>query len=335
MVKTFKMRPISKRLLFFLVLGLLVVTYNAEAQVRRGTFIPYSTVGFGVGTSNYYGDMASYTTPLRSTFGMMRWNVSGNYTRHFTPRLAARASFTYARIVGEDYKMNKNDPTNLRFPRNLSFRNDLKEFAVVGIFKLTPDNRSYDRRPQFSAYLFGGIAVVAHNPKALDTLGGNWIKLQSLGTEGQGRPGYAKPYSLIQFAIPVGIGVRYKINDRFDISAELGFRKTFTDYLDDVAGNYADPAVFADNPLALKMANRSGERYTVRKGHDRTDGLTKYTQAIYNSGDADPFQVLKDNNYGSVNTSRGNSPSLKDNYLIGTIHINYVLPTQIKCPPLK
>ncbi len=113
MVKTFKMRPISKRLSFLLVLGLLVVTYNADAQVRRGTFIPYSTVGFGVGTSNYYGDMASYTTPLKSTFGMMRWSVTGNYTRHFTPRLAARASFTYARIVGDDYKMNKNDPTNL------------------------------------------------------------------------------------------------------------------------------------------------------------------------------------------------------------------------------
>ena len=335
MVKTFKMRPISKKLLFFLVLGLLVVTYNAEAQVRRGTFIPYSTVGFGVGTSNYYGDMASYTTPLRSTFGMMRWSVTGNYTRHFTPRLAARASFTYARIVGDDYKMNKKDPTNIRFARNLSFRNDLKEFAIEGIFKLTPDNRSYDRRPQFSAYLFGGIAVVAHNPKALDTLGGNWVKLQSLGTEGQGRPGYEKPYSLIQFAIPLGIGVRYKINDRFDIGAELGFRKTFTDYLDDVAGNYADPAVFADNPLALKMANRSTERYSVKKGVDRTDGLKQFVATAYNITTEDPFSVVKQNYGTPAGYQRGTSPSLKDNYLIGTIHVNYVLPTQIKCPPLK
>lgn len=334
MLKIFKMRPISERLSLLLVLGLLVVTYDAEAQVRRSTFIPYSTVGFGIGTSNYYGDMASYTTPLRSTFGMMRWNMSGNYTRHFTPRLAARASFTYARIAGDDYKMNKKDPTNLRYARNLSFRNDLKEFAIEGIFKLTPDNRSYDRRPQFSAYLFGGIAVVAHNPKALDTLGGNWVKLQSLGTEGQGRPGYAKPYSLIQFAIPLGIGVRYKFNDRFDIGAELGFRKTFTDYLDDVAGNYADPAVFADNPLALKMANKSTERYTVRKGVDRTGGLKQFVQTNYGVTTEDPFSVVKQN-YGTTGYARGTNPNLKDNYLIGTIHISYILPTQIKCPPLK
>lgn len=335
MIKLFEMKLLNKKLSFILMAGVLLVSHVTEAQVGRGIFIPYFTVGLGIGTSNYYGDMASYTTPFRSTFGMMRWNISGNYTRHFTPRLAARASFTYARIAGDDYKMNKNDPTNLRFARNLSFRNDLKEFSLQGIFKLTPDNRSYDRRPQFSSYLFGGVAVVAHNPKALDEEGGHWVKLRSLGTEGQGRPGYAKPYSLIQFAIPVGIGVRYKINDRFDVGAELGFRVTFTDYLDDVAGNYADPALFADNPTALKMANRSGEQYEVRKGADRTAGLAQYVQGVYGVTNEDPFQVLKDNNYGAVGTPRGNSPNLKDNYLIGTIHVNYVLPTQVKCPPLK
>ncbi|RYZ83409.1 MAG: hypothetical protein EOP04_20020, partial [Proteobacteria bacterium] len=60
---------------------------------------------------------------------------------------------------------------------------------------------------------------------------------------------------LVQFAIPVGIGVRYKLNSRFDISAEFGFRKTFTDYLDDtqhpeMSPQFRDQAVFApgDSP---------------------------------------------------------------------------------------
>lgn len=330
------MRPISKRLVFFVVLGLLVINHTTEAQVKRGMFIPYSSAGLGIGTSNYYGDMAGYGTPLRSTFGMLRWSVAGNYTRHFTPRLAARASFTYARIAGDDFKMNEKDPTNLRFPRNLSFRNDLKEFALVGIFKLTPDNRSYDRRPQFGTYLFAGIAAVAHNPKAKDAESGDWVKLQALGTEGQGRPGYAKPYSLIQMAIPIGFGLRYKINDRFDIGAELGFRVTFTDYLDDVAGNYAGPDVFADNPLALQMADRSQERLAVRKGKDRTPGLSEYVQAVYGTASGeDPFAALQAQNYGSAGTPRGNSPTVKDAYLIGMIHINYIIPSQVKCPPLK
>lgn len=336
MIKNFLMRPISKKLVYFVVLGLLVINHTTQAQVKRGMFIPYSSAGLGVGTSNYYGDMAGFGTPFKSTFGMMRWSVAGNYTRHFTPRLAARASFTYARIAGDDFKMNEKDPTNLRFPRNLSFRNDLKEFAVIGIFKLTPDNRSYDRRPQFGTYLFAGLAAVAHNPKAKDAVSGEWLKLQALGTEGQGRPGYVKPYSLIQLALPVGFGLRYKINDRFDIGAELGFRITFTDYLDDLAGNYANPADFAGNPEAIRMANRSQETVAVRKGKDRTPGLSQYVQAIYGvSPNEDPFAVLVRDNYAFPGSVRGNSPKQKDSYLIGMININYIIPSQVKCPPLK
>jgi hypothetical protein len=354
MRKNFELKGVSGMLMLIMVLGLFLTDSKAVAQ-SRGIFIPYSTVGFGLGTSNYYGDFAPYRRPIASTFKMMRWSIAGNYTRHFTPRLAARASFTYARIAGDDYIMNKGSKheSNIFYARNLHFRNDLKEFSVQGIFKLTPDNRSYDRRPQFGAYLFAGVALTAHNPKAkipteeewnrVQVPGttypgsGDWVKLQPLGTEGQGNEGYAKKYSLVQFAIPMGIGVRYKINSRFDISAELGFRKTFTDYLDDAHGDYADPALFANDPLALAMSNRSQERVAVRKGADRTESLKKFVQANYLGAnpDGDPYAEMMARGFGGAGTDRGNSPSYTDNYLIGQIQIHYILPTQIKCPPLR
>ncbi|QRR03048.1 DUF6089 family protein [Dyadobacter sandarakinus] len=330
------LKSVSGGLALVLTFGLLLTHRDIQAQ-SRGYFVPYSTAGFGIGTSNYYGDLAPYRRPLSSTFKMMRWSVGGNYTRHFTPRLAARASFIYARIAGDDYIMNRDSKheANIFYARNLHFRNDLKEFSLQGIFKLTPDNRSYDRRPQLGAYLFAGIALTAQNPKALDSLKGDWVKLQPLGTEGQGNEGYAKPYSLVQFAIPVGIGVRYKINSRFDISAELGFRKTFTDYLDDTHGNYADPALFADNPLALAMANRSTNPVAVRKNADRTQALQKFLQTNYNIETNDPLAVLPTTGFGAPGTARGNSPTQKDAYMFGMIHVHYMLPSQIKCPPLK
>ena len=334
-----ELKKVSGALSMILILSFLMTDARVMAQ-SRGIFMPYSSVGFGLGTSNYYGDMAPYRRPVASTFTMMRWSVAGNYTRHFTPRLAARASFTYARIAGDDYVMNRGSKhqSNIFFARNLHFRNDLKEFSVQGIFKLTPDNRSYDRRPQFGAYLFAGIALTAHNPKALDSLdNGTWVKLQPLGTEGQNNAGYKDKYSLVTFAIPVGVGVRYKINSRFDISAELGFRKTFTDYLDDVAGAYADPALFADSPVTAHFANRTQDRVAVRKGADRTEGLQKFVQANYvgTAPDADPYAVMLQNGFGNPGTDRGNSPTLKDNYLIGQIQIHYIIPAQIKCPPLR
>lgn len=336
MHRKFELKKVSGTLVFILTLGLLLMNKDAQAQ-SRGIFVPYSTAGFGIGTSSYFGDFAPYRRPLASTFKMMRWSVGGNYTRHFTPRLAARASFIYARIAGDDYIMNRSakHETNIFYARNLHFRNDLKEFSVQGIFKLTPDNRSYDRRPQFGAYLFAGIALTAHNPKALDSLDGDWVKLQPLGTEGQGNEGYAKPYSLVQFAIPLGIGVRYKINSKLDISAELGFRKTFTDYLDDAHGNYADPALFADNPTALALNNRTTERYAARKGADRTESLKKFLVVNYSLETNDPLAALPATGFGAPGTARGNSPTYTDNYLFGMIHINYMLPSQIKCPPLR
>ena len=331
-----ELKKVSGALMFILTFGLLFMNQDVQAQ-SRGIFVPYSTAGFGLGTSSYFGDFAPYRRPLASTFKMMRWSIGGNYTRHFTPRLAARASFIYARIAGDDYIMNRSEKheSNIFYARNLHFRNDLKEFSVQGIYKLTPDNRSYDRRPQVGAYLFAGIALTAHNPKALDSLNGDWVKLQPLGTEGQGNEGYAKPYSLVQFAIPIGIGVRYKINSKLDISAELGFRKTFTDYLDDAHGAYADPALFADNPTALALSNRTAERYAARKGADRTEALKKFLVVNYSLETNDPLAALPTTGFGAPGTDRGNSPSYTDNYLFGMIHINYMLPSQIKCPPLK
>ncbi|MCE7062880.1 hypothetical protein [Dyadobacter sp. CY343] len=336
MRRNFEFKTVPGTLALIFTLGLFIAGKESQAQ-SRAIFVPYSTAGFGIGTSSYFGDMAPYRRPLASMFKMVRWSIGGNYTRHFTPRLGARASFTYARIAGDDYIMNRGSKyeSNVFYARNLHFRNDLKEFSVQGIFKLIPDGRSYDRRPQFGAYLFAGVALTAHNPKALDSLDGDWVKLQPLGTEGQGNEGYAKPYSLVQFAIPVGIGVRYKINSRFDISAELGFRKTFTDYLDDVAGKYADPALFADDPLAATVANRSTNPIAVRKGADRTESLKKFLQVNYQIDAADPFAALPATGYGAPGSARGYSPKLKDNYLFGMIHINYMLPSQIKCPPLK
>ena len=317
----------------------LLVSEAATAQFKSSNFVPYSSVSVGLGTSSYFGEMAPYSRPLVSIFGMMRWNASASYARHFTPRFAARASFTWARISGDDYKLNNGDKGfPISFARNLHFRNDLKEFALTGIFKLIPDSRSYDRRPQWSPYIFAGIAAVAHNPVARipDLDGDRWVKLQPLGTEGQGSPGVdQKPYSLVTLAIPVGFGVRYKINQRFDLSAELGFRLTTSNYLDDVGGSYPDPNVLKDD-LARSMSNRSAEPTAARKGGDRTAGLRRFLAQEYGitDGTVDPFVAIQQTQYGTPGTMRGN-PARNDNYLLGNIHLTYILGSPIKCPPLK
>lgn len=309
--------------------------------VRTGPqFQPYSSVGFGLGTSHYYGDLSPYGDPIGSTFSSLRWNVTGNYTRHFTPRLSGRIGLTLARLGADDIRFANSTRFQNNYIRNLHFRNDVKELSVVGIYNFTPAGRAYNKRPQFLPYAFTGIVVFAHNPRAKTPVSGlgpdagqEWIRLQPLGTEGQGQPGYAQPYSLVQVGIPLGLGVRYKINQRWDVALEAGFRVTFTNYLDDVGGPYADPNDLA--PDAQAMANRTLEPIGARTGRDRTENVRQYL--INNQGfpatNFDPFAQPIAGYYerGDVRSTN----TLKDTYLLTNFTVHYILPGGIKCPPLK
>ncbi len=50
-----------------------------------------------------------------------------------------------------------------------------------------------------------------------------------------------------------------KLNDVFAVSFESGFRKTFTDYIDDVSTTYAGAAAFKNPSSALSLQDRSTE----------------------------------------------------------------------------
>ena len=321
--------------------GIFLVSNLADSQAQRRPnprFVPYSSVSFGVGSSSYYGDLAGYRQFLKSTYIMPRWNVGVGYTRQFTPHFAARATFTWARIAGDDYTFNKNNiQKNLvQYTRNLHFRNDLKEFALTGIYNFTADGRNSNARAKFSSYLFGGIALLAHSPEARTPAGADaepyeaqkWVKLQPLHTEGQGQPGYDKPYSLVTIAIPIGFGVRYMLNESFNVGFELGYRYSFTDYLDDAGGNYvADPTTLTG--VASKMADRRQQQFAARYNNppDRYQAL----KDLYASGGQTQTDVVN-----ALQTPvRGAPGVLQDGYLLTSLQIHYIIPGKIKCPPIK
>ncbi|SFD68577.1 hypothetical protein [Spirosoma endophyticum] len=314
------------------------VTESSGQRRPNTNFVPYSSVTFGGGTSTYFGNLAGYRTGLKSLFTLPRWNLGLGYTRQFTPHFAARAMFTWARITGDDYTYTKNNVEEYLFlyARNLHFRNDLKEFAVTGIYNFKEDGRNPNARAKFTPYLFGGIALLAHSPEArtpVTTEPGSqqWVKLQPLHTEGQGQPGFAKPYSLVTISIPFGVGARYKLNDSFNIGAEIGFRYSFTDYLDDVGdGTYADKAT--QQGVATVMTDRRLEEFAART----KNAPERYSilRSLYDNGTAEQKANIADALNSSVRSIKG-ILNLKDSYLLTQFTIQYIIPYKIKCPPIK
>jgi hypothetical protein len=237
----------------------------------------YNFIGLSVNAMNYYGDLSPLPDRISTDVSYTKTGFGFSAGRKFGPRYSLHGQFLYGTLSGGD--KNSADPSNseshTRYLRNLSFRNHIKELSIVAFFDLFRNLNEYSNRPPWTPYAFFGLALLLHDPKAetptFDLEGntlpnaGEWISLRSLGTEGQHSTldptdaNYGiKPYSLVVVAIPFGIGSRIRINELLDLWVEVGFRYTFTDYLDDVSRNYVDLGVLK-SPLAKAMSYRTAE----------------------------------------------------------------------------
>lgn len=201
------------------------------------------------GFSNYIGDLQSsrYTTSQSNgSFGAgIQYDLSGHFS--------LLSNLTYGRISAADGYSKQAD---LRV-RNLNFE------SVIGEWNLLLEYNLLDLRiHRLTPYVFGGVALFHFDPYSYDTLG-HKVYLRPLSTEGEGLPQYPsrKEYALTQVSIPFGGGIKYRISDKVVIAYEIGMRKTFTDYLDDVSTRYVDQATLlaAKGGEAVEMAYRGNE----------------------------------------------------------------------------
>ena len=155
-----------------------------------------------------------------------------------------------------------------RKQRNLDFKTTVLEgYVALEIFP-TMMLKLSEYESRLRPYALAGIGFFHFNPKgSLTDAAGNksWYYLQPLRLEGQGMPEYpySKPYKLTQVNIPIGAGLKFYASDRLNLSAELLYRKTFTDYIDDVSTKYIDPAIYnkylpaQEAALAYKLSDKS------------------------------------------------------------------------------
>lgn len=284
------------------VLGLaLVAAPDADAQ-QFSKRKQYNSVGFSLNAMNYFGDVTPVTNFTSLRLGATRVGAGVSITRRFFPRFSGRFGLSYGRITGDDAKATDgvSDPdARFRRNRNFTFRNDLLEASAVAVVDLIENRNNYLKRPDFVPYVFAGVAGFYNNPQGLYK-DGTYVDLQPLKTEAQ-----ADTYSKYQLSIPFGGGIRYRINRNFDANLEIGWRKTFTDYIDDVGGQFADKASLTSE----------FQRYF---GNEITKSQT---------GDFAPFA-----NKGSQRGDKGNKT---DWYIVTGVTLNYILTPRIKNPKFR
>lgn len=181
-----------------------------------------------------------------------------------------RAAAQYTFLEGRDNLIKTNGENEMyRKQRNLDFKSNVWEaFGAMELYPLSFFKRNDEEyNPRWKPYGFAGVGVYHFNPKgSLTDQSGNvtWHELKPLHTEGQGFADYPgrKNYSLTQMNIPMGMGLKYMASERMNVGLELLYRKTFTDYIDDVSTTYIDPADFdrylpaADAVIARQIADK-------------------------------------------------------------------------------
>ena len=212
-------------------------------------FVPAQRVFIGVagGLSNYNGDLLDKLYHKKLTNGFIGLTV--HY--ELQDQILIRGSYNFARVNGSDIYSDKEE---LRM-RNLHFESAISEFSIVGEYYLF---NLYERR--FSPYGFVGLGLFHFDSYAYDSTGRK-VFLKPLSTEGQGIYPDKKPYSLWQPTIPFGGGVKFAITENLRIGFEIGLRKLFTDYLDDVSTSYPDQndLLAARGQTAVDFSYRSDE----------------------------------------------------------------------------
>ncbi|HNP08411.1 MAG TPA: DUF6089 family protein [Cyclobacteriaceae bacterium] len=190
-------------------IGVILITGLIFSPATFAQISQRSELGFGIGTFTYTGDLSRTYNFVNS-----RPAATAFYRANISKVISFKTALTGGKLAASD----KRAPIDaFARQRDASFNIFLLEGSATFEYHFL-DWRDDKRRLRFTPYLFAGIGL--------------------FGISGV----QAKPaeYSNMQVGIPFGGGMKYVLNPKWYIAFELGIRKTFFDYLDNISDE--DPA---------------------------------------------------------------------------------------------
>jgi len=229
-----------KKIIYFLIL--LAIPLLSDAQRwKHERLSAYA----GVGTSYFLGDLGGGLKDASHYFSLR--DIDWTYTRpvftggvryRILKDLAVKPTVTYARLKADDAESGSLG----RQSRNLEFRTNLWEVGAQFEYYFIKERylgrytfSSYKNINKLSAYVSLGGGGFYFNPKSESVRGANDWKDYEL------RPMQNENVSYGTFAgyLSVGLGMKYKLNERWSIGLDISNRYTTTDYIDDASGSYS------------------------------------------------------------------------------------------------
>lgn len=274
---------------FLLCFGFFTKTFAQHIILGNENFKVEAGLNFG--PTFFLGDLGGHhgygTTFIKDLNLPVTKLMKGAFiTAYPNDWLGLRVAAEYTYLEGRDNLITTNGVNELyRKQRNLDFKSDIWEaYGAVEFFPmmLLHNDEEIEYAPKLRPYVFAGLGVYHFDPMGSLTKNNvtTWYHLRDYHTEGEGFAEYPdrKVYNLTQMNLPMGGGLKYFTSERVNICLEVLYRKTFTDYIDDVSTDYINPELFSKYMSPEKAA-------IARQLFDKTYGVLVPGASRYAPGD--------------------------------------------------
>ena len=219
---------------------------------KGAPFQAHNSITLGAGSSQYFyssDDLTYFSNWINSKTS---FNFGASFTRHFHKKFSYRFSGNFIQIKGDEVNFTK-IPTNSTL-QNMVFStsNNIVEIGVKGLYEILGNEEYVLKRSPLKPYVSLGISVVSNNPSISRTDGPGYsgglksapkilnyyllpptplptpAPAPSLSTFSETITNPAEVVPSIGIAIPLHLGLRYKLNDKIDLGFELGYLTNLT-----------------------------------------------------------------------------------------------------------
>lgn len=210
------------------IFSLIFLSFSQELKAQK------YELGGGLGVASYSGDIIR-----KIDLGQLGPQVTLFGKRNFDNVWTLRVGISSGLLQAAD---SIKPIDRLALERDARFRGVAIEGSAVMEFNFLDFLRN-DSEFRFSPYAFFGIGY------SFFTMKGNIYNFN-----------VSSRYNLSSVVIPFGGGAKYRLNDRWTLAAEIGFRPTLTDYLDKIDSNqppiprFIDP-VNPNEPYGINFGN--------------------------------------------------------------------------------
>ena len=223
------------------IILLIVLCCPQEGNSQRWKLRRYEAV-FGVGFLNYFGDIGGAATN-DNWYGIK--DLSIKHTRpslylgtryKIRENMGLKLNFMYGYIAGDD-EGSKNSDRGFAFTSSIFEPSIQYEYSIISEEKRYSSSALFNKRgminnySQINLYLYAGIGGVFFNPKVNDALENYYV--------------YDPNHPKSGLIMPLGIGLKYVINQNWSVGGEFGIRLTTIDYMD----GYSNPKFSKANDL--------------------------------------------------------------------------------------